>query len=448
MVGTMASFTSSTIVNVAIPELSRHFELGHERVQWISAGFMVAMIPALSVTPWLLQRFGLRRTYAGATLLLMLGGLAGGLSGNFYLLVAMRAAEGIASGILQPIPSIVILRAFPMNEQGRAMGIYGLGVVLAPAAGPSFGGVLIEHFGWRSIFFVAIPFGLLALALGRRYLPLAPSLGQQRKPLDWKGLALIAAGTVCLLNGLAGLHRALDAGPWILLALGLAGLGWFVACERRTSEPLVQMRLFAHRPVLFGSLVSFICGVGIFGSTYLLPVFLQLALAYSPSQAGLTLFPAGLALGLAMPLGGRMADALPARPLVVAGVLLLALSLGLVGAVTPQTSYGMIIALIVLGRIGLAILFPALSLGSARGLDSSDLAQAMSINSFTRQLGGAIGISALGILLEWRLAAHQAGGGVADTSGVLAAFSECFFCLAAVSAVAAVAAAFMTTKQA
>lgn len=449
MVGAMASFMSSTIVNVAVPEMSRHFSLGQERAQWIAAAFMVAMLPALSITPWLLARYGLRRTYSGAILLLMAGGLVGGFSPDFNLLIAMRAVEGIAAGILQPIPSIVILRAFPRTEQGSAMGIYGLGVVLAPATGPTLGGVLIEAFGWQSIFFVVIPFGLAALACARRWLPMASSFAEARKPLDWPGLVWVSVATVCILNGLSDLRRASHAGPVLLLAFGIAALAGFVWYERQRAQPLVEVRVFRHRAFLMGAMVSFCYGFGIFGSTYLLPVFLQLALGYSPSQAGLVMLPAGISLALAMPLAGRLADRLPTRPLVITGCLMLTASLALMVPVTAATPYGIIVALAILGRIGLGTIHPALTLGSTRGMQPAELPQAMTMSSFVRQLGGAMGIASMGIFLDWRLAAHGVEGGLQgaeQASGVLAAFSESFASLAAICVLACLAAWFMENR--
>ena len=176
MIGSIASVMSSTIVNVAVPDLMQHFAIGQERAQWVAAGFMAAMTLSMLPTPWLLARYGYRHAYVGAVALLMLGGIVGGLAQHYELVLAMRVAEGLAAGVLQVIPSIVVLRAFGAGERGRAMGIFGFGVVLAPAVGPTFGGVLVEHFGWRSIFFFVVPFALCAMLLAQRYLPVsAPS---------------------------------------------------------------------------------------------------------------------------------------------------------------------------------------------------------------------------------------------------------------------------------
>src|SRR5579885_2165652 len=136
MIGTIASYMSTTIVNVAIPEISRNFAVGQERVQWISTAFMLAMTLALPGTAWLLQRHGLRRTYTAAVVLLGVGAVIAALSASFTMLIVGRILEGVAAGIMQPIPNVVILRAFDSREQGRAMGIFGMGIVFAPAIGP------------------------------------------------------------------------------------------------------------------------------------------------------------------------------------------------------------------------------------------------------------------------------------------------------------------------
>ena len=429
MIGTMASIMSSTIVNVAIPDLSHYFHLGQAQAQWVSAGFMVAMTLSMLLTPWLLGRFGLYRTYVGAIMLLMVGGIAGGLASDFWLVLGMRVVEGLAAGVLQPIPAIIILRAFESNEQGRALGIFGMGVVLAPALGPTIGGILVEHYGWRSIFFVVVPFCLGAFALARLYFPQQSQ--SDRKPLDWKGLVLIAIATLSLLNGLAHVQGASHATGLVLLAIAAVAIVAFILLQRRTAAPLMQMQLYAHRQFSMGALVSFIYGAGLFGSTYLLPVYMQLALPYGAARAGLTLLPAGIALAIVIPLGGKLADRYSPHYLITGGLAILSASLALLATVGPATPYILLVLWVVVGRIGMGFIFPALSLGSMRGMPADLIAQASSTSNFTRQLGGAIGVSVTGIFLEWRLAAHAGDG-----RGSTAAFDETFLVLAAVCALA------------
>ncbi|HWS75407.1 MAG TPA: MFS transporter, partial [Quisquiliibacterium sp.] len=277
MIGTMAAILASTIVNVAIPDLSRQFGLRQSEVQWVASGFMVAVTMSMLLTPWLLQRFGLRRTYSGALVALSAGAVLGGVAQHYWLVISMRVVEGLAAGVLQPIPAVMIMRTFGENERGRAMGVYGFGVVFAPAIGPSVGGVLVEHFGWRSIFFVMLPFAIAGLALARRFLPLSSTPGE-RPPVDWRGLLLIGTATLCLLNGLTQVRGGDEALGYWLLAGAVVALGLFLVVERRIAAPLMQLRLFRSPSFAAGALVSLIYGMGIFGSTYLIPVYLQTAL--------------------------------------------------------------------------------------------------------------------------------------------------------------------------
>ena len=449
MIGTMASIMSSTIVNVAIPDMSQHFTLGQERAQWVTSGFMVAMTVSMLTTPWLLARYGYRRTYAGTMLLLLAGGIVGGFSNTFALVLAARVAEGLAAGVVQPIPAIIIMRAFEPHEQGRASGIFGMGVVLAPAIGPSVGGVLVDLFGWRSIFFMVVPFCLASLWMAYRYVPnTAPggvAANRQGAALDWRGLLLGGAGTLCLLNGMVALHGGSAATAGLLLGAALLALVLFIAWQRRMAssgrEPLMNLALFGYRPFAMGSIVAFIYGTALFGSTYLLPVYMQLGLGLSASYVGSILLPAGLVLAVTIALVGRLADRHPTWLLVSTGLALLALSFALMLTVTLQSAIWLLVLWAILGRIGLGFILPSLNLGSLRALDPSLISQGSSAINFVRMLGGAIGVSLCGIVLEWRLSVHGDSLAQAATSPArLAAFNEAFLMLAGLCALALVAA--------
>ncbi len=436
MIGTMASIMASTIINVAVPDMSRVFGLGQERAQWLSAGFMAAMTLSMLTTPWLLQRFGYRHTYVAVVTLLLTGGVIGGCSRWFELVLAMRVAEGLAAGVLQPIPAIVVMHAFDRSEQGRAMGIFGFGVVLAPAIGPSVGGVLVEWWGWRSIFFVVVPFCLAALVMARRYLPITAPGGVQADRdgarLDVVGLLLIAIAVLALLNGMVQLHGSAAATGGALLACSATALIGFVFHQKRGARPLMELRLFGHRNFALGAVVAFIYGMALFGSTYLVPVFMQIALRLPPSQAGAALLPAGIVLALTIPVAGRLTDRLPFGRIVAFGLTLLAASFLLMLTVGPASSLWWIVAWAVIGRIGLGFVLPSLNVGAMRGLPDAFISQGASTINFMRQLGGAVGISLVGIVLEWRL---QVQPGTA-----LRAFHETFVLVGLITGCAVLAA--------
>lgn len=462
MVGTMASVMSSTVVNVAIPDLSRHFALGQERAQWVTSGFMVAMTVSMLTTPWLLARLGYRRTYALCMGLLLVGGIGGGLAGAFWLVLLARVAEGLAAGVVQPIPAIIILRAFGPEEQGRASGLFGMGVVLAPALGPSIGGVLVDAFGWRSIFFMVVPFCLLSLWLAQRYVPVTAPGGVSAGAaagarFDGVGLLLASGATLALLNGLVALHGGPAAEAATLLVGAAAAVAGFVAWQRRllrrqahpgahgaaATPPLMNLRLFGHRPFAFGAIVAFIYGTALFGSTYLLPVYMQMGLGLAPAYVGTILLPAGIVLAVAIALVGRLADRRPAHRLVSLGLALLAASFALMPTLGPASAMGWLVAYAILGRIGLGFILPSLNLGAMRGIAHELIPQGSSVINFMRMLGGAVGVSLCGILLEWRLAAHGetlAPAHSAASAARLAAFDEVFVVLAALCLLALTAA--------
>ena len=449
MVGTMASIMSSTIVNVAIPDMSHHFTLGQERAQWVTSGFMVATTVAMLTTPWLLARYGYRATYVGSMVLLLAGGIAGGMADHFGLVLAARVAEGLAAGVVQPIPAVIILYAFQPHEQGRASGIFGMGVVLAPAIGPSIGGLLVDWFGWRSIFFMVVPFCVASLVLAYRYVPVTAPGGltanRNSDALDWRGLLIGATGTLCLLNGLVALHSGPAAEALALLGLAAAALVLFIGWQRKQlatgRKPLMDLRLFQYRQFAMGSVVAFIYGTALFGSTYLLPVFMQLGLHLSPSHVGTIMLPAGIVLAVTIAFVGRLADRQPTHLLVGTGLALLSASFALMMAIGQGSPLWALVGVAVVGRIGLGFILPSLNLGAMRPLEKSLIAQGSSAISFIRMLGGAAGVSLCGIVLEWRLAVHQASlGAGAGSAGQMQAFSETFLMLTALCLLALAAA--------
>jgi EmrB/QacA subfamily drug resistance transporter len=449
MIGSMAAIMSSTIMNVGIPDMSLQFGIGQELAQWVSSSFMVAMTVSMLTTPWLLARFGYRTTYLGCMLVLLGAGIAGGLSADYNLVLAARVLEGLAAGIVQPIPAIIILRAFDTSEQGRANSFFGMGVVLAPALGPSIGGVLVDWMSWRALFFMVVPFCMISMWLAMRYVPItAPggvSANHGKPSLDVAGLALATVGTLCLLNGLVMVHSGHVMTSITLIGTAALCTVGFVLWQRvqlqRHGKPLMNLALFTHRPFAMGTTVAFIYGIAMFGSTYLLPLYLQRGLGLSPSHVGTLLLPSGLFLAFTIAIVGRYASTHRTHVMVSFGLVLLALSFALMLSLNLQTGLWVLVVFAILGRIGLGFILPSLNIGAMRGMDSELIPQGASVINFLRMLGGAAGVSLCGIVLEWRLAAH--GDSLKNTSTSttrLAAFDDVFLMLALVCLLALLAA--------
>lgn len=443
MIGNMASVMAATTINVAVPAISHAFSLGQQQAQWLATAFMGPMTLSMLATPWLLERFGYRSAYLGLLALLGLGGVAGGLSNSIGLVLSMRMVEGLAAGVLQTIPAVIILRAFERHEQGRAMGYFGFGTVLAPAIGPSVGGLLVQWFGWRAIFFFVLPFCILSALMARRYLPHAapggvPVNADAPLPDGWS-LALLSAALGALLVGMGRLHGADQPSGLALLAAATVLAVVFVLRQRKAAAPLLRLDLFRSPVFSAGAVVAVVYGAMLFGSTYLLPVFMVAALQLPPATVGAVLLPAGLALAVSIPLAGRLITRVPMHLAVAFGLVGMAFSSIAMVAIGPQSAIVWIVAAAVIGRIGLGFVIPSLSIGAMNGTPPALLPFGSSSLSFVRQLGGAVGVGLVGILLESRLQAHGA-------SGTLRAYHEVFALMGGLALAAAWAARRMRVE--
>ncbi|WP_418647735.1 DHA2 family efflux MFS transporter permease subunit [Thauera butanivorans] len=407
-IGTVAGGLSTSSFNVAINALAQDFGLGQERVQWAMTGFMAAMTLSMLPAPWLLDRIGFRKLFMSALILLVLSSIAGSLATSFPMVVAARVLQGCATGVLQPLSALVILRLFPPHLQGQASGLLMLGLGLTPAVAPAFGGVLIDRFGWESIFYLNLPFGLLALLAGIFLLPSPREI--RRHPFDWLGAGLLSGATLAMVEGIASLQHSGLVSVWTLGSFLLAAVlvVGFVLHARRARQPIISLDIFRSRTFSMGTLVSFTYGFGLFGSTYLIPVFLQHALGYTATAAGSVLIPGGIALILSTPVAGRMVDKFSPQQVTIWGLVLFGLSFFIFFALGGKVDYTELIVATVLGRIGLGLILPALNLATVRDLAAHQHAQSSVVVSYARQLGGVFGVAVIAVFTEWRVQALAA----------------------------------------
>ena len=439
LLGTISTILSATIVNVAFPALIDEFHVGHDELQWIAAGYLAAMTATMLATAWLVQALGERAAFVGMLALFLAASLLAAASWSTDSLIAARVVQGAAAGVLQPLAMIVLFRVFPIDERGRAMALYGFGIVLAPAIGPAIGGTLLDTFGWRSIFLLTVPSSIAGIVLGLRTLP-GPS-GAPSLRFDFAGWALLAAALIALLNVPVVGHQQGFASAEVLglivasLVLAFAFIGW----ERRARVPLLPIALFRHRPFVGASIVAFAYGIGLFGSTYLVPVFAQEIAHYDATRAGWLLMPPGIALALSIVAGGRLSDRIHPAPIIIAGLALFALSSLLLAFSGAATGFVLLALWLVIGRVGLGMLIPALNVAAVQSLAGAELAYASSAVNFVRQLGGAIGVNLLAVVLEWRLGAMGANPA--------RAFHECFAIVTLAFALAIVPAWFIRPRS-
>ncbi len=407
MIAAIAVVLSATIINVAIPDVMGAFGISQVQAQWLSTGFLAAMTATMLLTDWAQRSFGERGTILGALALFMGGSILGGLAPDEHVLILARVIQGAAAGIVQPLAMIIVFQVFPPNQRGTAMGIFGIGVVLAPALGPWVGGMLMDSFNWRYVFYLGVPFAALGMVLAGAFLPARRDSGP-RPGFDWLGFGLLCLFLTTLLTALSNGQRWGWTSDPVLGAFAIAIVAAivFIWWERHTTKPMLNLRLFLGLPFASAAVVSFIMGAGLFGSTYLLPVFVQTIQGMTPTQAGLLLMPAGFVLVVVFPLAGRLTDRVRPGALIAAGMAIFAWSSWLMADVDVNTGFWMLAWWTVLSRIGLGLVFPALSAASLRVLPVELVAQGSGAMNFTRQLGGAFGVNLLAVALERRTMFH------------------------------------------
>ncbi|MBV1800050.1 DHA2 family efflux MFS transporter permease subunit [Siccirubricoccus sp. G192] len=423
MIGTIATILSSTITNVALPEVMGAFGIGQDQAQLLSTGFLAAVTGTMLMNAWMVENFGCRFTYVVAVAIFVAGSFVSGLAPNEGMLIAGRVMQGAAAGLLQPLSMQLIFQVFPAERRGTAMGLFAVGVVLAPALGPTLGGLLVDNYGWRSVFFLAVPFSLVGLGMGLVFMP-DRAADSPRRRFDWAGFGLLILALGALLTGLSSGQREGWGSNRVLFELGLATaatLG-FVLWELRARAPLLNPRLFANRGFAGASAVALVYGACIFGTTYLVPLFVQTIQGYTATRAGLVLMPAGLVMVIVFPIAGRLADRMPPWQPIALGLLFFAVSCWLLGAVDTDTPFWSMALWILVGRIGLGLAMPSMNAGALRALPPRWLGQGAGAINFARQLGGALGVNLLSILLEQHtelyaqtMVATQDGGGGSAT---------------------------------
>ncbi|GBO86698.1 DHA2 family efflux MFS transporter permease subunit [Marinobacter salsuginis] len=402
MIGTMATVLSATVVNVALHDIMVEFGIRQGQVHWLATGFIAAMTTTMLASSWLLDHFGVRKTLAAAMFLFTLISLAGGFAETPGQLIAARIGQGAMAGLMQPMGMYLVFRIFPRDRRGQAMGIYGMGVILAPALGPVLGGFLVDQLDWRYVMFAPAPVTLVGVFMAWRFLPLPVSRPAPYR-FDLPGLILLGFTIAVSLDTLNRLQHAAGQENRILAGtvIALGGLLLFVLRERRTAHPLVNMALLRKPVFVFACLGAVALGLALFGSTYLIPLFVQTALGFSATEAGLLMLPAGIVLGMTFPLAGRLADRHSARVLVVFGIGAFALSAMLFALSDLELAFGWLVLWTVLGRIGIGFMLPALSTGALNPLKPQELGAGSSTLNFMRQLGGAFGVNLVALTVEF-----------------------------------------------
>lgn len=407
MTAAIAMGFASSMVNVAVPSVMGAFGVGLDQAQWMATGFLATMSATMLLSSWLIEVLGQRITFIAAMTIFATGSFMSATAPNIDLLILGRILQGFATGIGQPLAMFSIFSVFPPERRGMAMGIYGLGSVLAPTFGPILGGIAIDTISWRYLFYLPLPFCLPALLLGMVFMP-GKKLAQRLPPFDWIGLALLFFILFSTLSGLAnGPRWGWDSNAIVLRLVGGAiGVVIFIFWELRASYPLLDVTLFKDKQFSLIMVAGFVFGAGLFASGYFIPVFVQTIQDYSATRAGLLLAPGGLVMMLFFPLAGRITDSIPAHIPIAVGLLIFAIGFFLIQAVDVNTTFWAMVAYTAINRVGLSLAIPSLSVAALRAVPPEKLARGASSATFFRNVGGGFGITLLTAFFQHRTRFH------------------------------------------
>jgi len=388
------------VVTTALPAIQRALHAGIPDLEWTvnayTLAFTVLMLPAAALG----DRFGHRRALLGGVALFTLGSAAAALSTTSTGLILARALQGLGGAFITPLTLTILTRAFPAERRAAAIGLWSGVSGLGLAAGPLVGGAIVNGWSWNAVFWINVPIGLALLVLGRLRLP---ETRGERRPLDLPGTALIGGGLLALVYGLIRGNALGWTSPEILASLagGLALLAAFIWRERVAAAPMLELRLFAVRGVWVANAVGFLLSFGMFGSIWLLTLFLQQAQGASPLRAGLETMPWTGTIMLVAPVAGILAGRIGPRSLVVAGMALQAISLAWIGAISLATTpYLNLLPAFILGGLGMGLSFSPLSEAVMGAVTEAQQGQASGATNTLRELGGVFGVAILGAVFQ------------------------------------------------
>src|SRR5256886_609044 len=411
----------TSIVNVAIPHMMGNLGATLDQIAWVSTGYIVANVIVLPITGWLSAYFGRRRYFAASITLFTIASFFCGNAHSLETLVFWRIVQGLGGGALLSTSQAILYEEFPRSEYGTAMAIFGVGVMVGPTLGPTLGGYITDAFGWPWIFYINIPFGMLALALTLSFIN--DSRHQEKaEKVDYLGLALLAIG-------IGTLQTMLERGErlsWFesrevttLAVISAVSLVSFIWHELTTEHPVVDLRILKSRQLAVGVVFGMTLGICLYATIFVLPVYLQSLQGFTAEQTGFVILPGALASAFTMAVMGRTAGKFDGRLSIVAGVGLFALSMWKHAHFTTDSGMADFFWPLIFRGMGLGLIFVPLTNLALADLPMAKIPNGTGLFNLMRQLGGSVGIAISATLLQRFTAIHRA-----DLIANVTAFSE------------------------
>ncbi len=421
MIGTFMAVLDATIVNVGLPKIMSSFGVGLDKIEWVVTAYMLAMAVMLPTSGWIADKFGYKRIYFMGLFLFTFGSLLCGISNDENTLIISRIIQGLGAGTIQPLGMAIITREFPVKQRGIALGFWAISAAASVSFGPLIGGYLVDNFSWQLIFDVNIPVGIAAMLF--TIIVQKEYINRRIKNFDFIGfisvVIFLPVFLYALSEGSAASNSSGWSAPYILLcfAISIIALAVFITQELTTEHPLIDLRLLSNYNFGFSNIVIFVFSIGMFGSTFLLPLYMQNSLGYTAIQSGAVFLPVGIIQGIMSPVAGFASAKISPKIPIILGLIFLAFSLYLNAQLSFLTENSFILTSLYLRGFGMGIIFTPLTTMSFLTIPKEKMAQASAITNTIRQIAGSLGVAIFTTLLTTRITYHAQIFGNAIQSG-------------------------------
>lgn len=409
----LLEIVDTTIVNVALNDMRGNLGATMSEVGWVITAYAIGNVIIVPMTSWLSQQFGRRNYFAASIMLFTVCSFLCGNAGNIWELVLFRFMQGIGGGALLVTSQTIITESYPPEKRGMAQAIYGLGVIIGPTLGPPLGGYIVDNFSWPYIFYINIPIGIIASLLALQFVR-SPKYTEKssRRDIDWLGIGLLAlaVGSLQLV-----LERGQDE-DWFnsieiitFSVLSVLGLFFFIWRELTFRNPIVELRVLKNGNLRVGTVLSFILGFGLYGSTFIIPLYTQATLGWTAQQSGMLLVPAALTTAFMMPMIGRLLQkGLKQQYMVATGMFLFFVySFWGYKVMTPDTGKDAFFWMLIVRGVAMALLFIPITTLSLSSLKGQQIGQGAAFTGMMRQLGGSFGVAIITTYLSRQNMVHR-----------------------------------------
>ncbi|MBS1688584.1 MAG: DHA2 family efflux MFS transporter permease subunit [Bacteroidetes bacterium] len=409
----LLEIVDSTIVNVALNDMKGNLGATLNEVGWVITAYAIGNVIVVPMTSWLSQQFGRRNYFAASIMIFTLCSFLCGNAHGIWELVFFRFMQGLGGGALLVTSQTIITESYPAEKRGMAQAIYGLGVIIGPTLGPPLGGYIVEHYSWPYIFYINIPIGVIAALMTLQFVR-SPKYAEKksRKEIDWWGIIFlaIAVGSLQYVLERGQEDDWFDSSTIVVLTISaILGFFFFIWRELTYKNPIVELRVLKNTNLRVGTILSFILGFGLYGSTFIIPLYTQATLGWTAQQSGMLMIPAALTTAFMMPIIGQLLQrGAKQQYLVALGMILFFLySFWGYKILTPDTGADNFFWMLIVRGLGMGMLFIPITTLSLSTLKGQQIGQGAAFTGMMRQLGGSFGVALITTFMAHQTILHR-----------------------------------------